>query len=612
MLAPMLRQVALVAIVATFVMFTNLGGPRLWDRDEPRNARCAWEMLSRNDWVVPTFNGELRPHKPVLLYWGMMASYAFFGVSEFSARLPSALCGVASCICVYFIGRRLFGPRAGLWAGIALATSLMFVVAGRAATPDSVLILCTTLALAIYVKGTFQPRFETTPADAPPQLITPGHYFPQHWPTVLAMYAVMGLAVLAKGPIMLLLPTAVIGMFLLIARLPPQHQEGPRTFIDVGRRMLAPFEPLHFLATCWYMRLFTAVFAATAVALPWYWSVGMATDGEFLNRFFLEHHFGRAITPMEGHRGNILFYPAAVLLGCFPWSVFAVPLAIDAALQIRRRDRFHAGYVFAACWIGVYVGLFSLASTKLPSYVTPCYPAIALLIGDYFDRWSRQSAAVAGNWLIASFSFLALGGIAIATLIPVVVVKYLPHEEWLGLIGLLPIVGAAVCIGLVLVRNYQTAAGAFGLTAVLFAPLLFGFGADRVDLHQQSHRLLDAIRAHSSNPQVATFSVFEPSWVFYNGSPIREFSFRRNADPTASIAAAAEFLSTAPESFVITTQKGFRTLAPSLPPDIVAIETIPYFLKDETLLVLTRRPPDLQEVTTALPATASAPWTKRQ
>ena len=65
----------MVAAIAAFVMLTNLGGPRLWDRDEPRNAGCAWEMLARGDWVVPVFNGELRTHKPVLLYWCIMASY---------------------------------------------------------------------------------------------------------------------------------------------------------------------------------------------------------------------------------------------------------------------------------------------------------------------------------------------------------------------------------------------------------------------------------------------------------------------------------------------------------------------------------------------------------
>jgi 4-amino-4-deoxy-L-arabinose transferase-like glycosyltransferase len=86
-----LRQIALVTAVAAFVMLTNLGGPRLWDRDEPRNAGCAREMLTRNDWVVPTFDGELRTHKPVLLYWCIMTSYLSLGVNEFAARLPSDL-----------------------------------------------------------------------------------------------------------------------------------------------------------------------------------------------------------------------------------------------------------------------------------------------------------------------------------------------------------------------------------------------------------------------------------------------------------------------------------------------------------------------------------------
>src|SRR4051794_6598662 len=193
-------------------MLSNLGGSRLWDRDEPRNAGCAREMLARGDWVIPVFNGELRTHKPVLLYWCIMASYGAFGVNEFAARLPSALCAIGSALCVYRMGRRLFGPQAGLWAGIALATSLMFVVAGRAATPDSLLIFCSTLAMTIYVCGTFRARFDTTPLDALPQLIVSDAYFPQHWPTAAALYAAMGLGVLAKGPVGFVLPTAVLGM----------------------------------------------------------------------------------------------------------------------------------------------------------------------------------------------------------------------------------------------------------------------------------------------------------------------------------------------------------------------------------------------------------------
>src|SRR5262245_55056411 len=181
-LVSQLKQLGIVAAVAALVMLTNLGGPRLWDRDEPRNAGCAREMLEHHDWVVPQFNGELRTHKPVLLYWCIMAAYLGLGVNEFAARLPSALCAIGSALCVYRIGRRLFGPQAGVWAGVALATSLMFVVAGRAATPDSLLIFCTSLALMIYVCGTFRPRFETTPLDTTPQLIAAGRFFPSHWP----------------------------------------------------------------------------------------------------------------------------------------------------------------------------------------------------------------------------------------------------------------------------------------------------------------------------------------------------------------------------------------------------------------------------------------------
>ena len=93
-------------------------------------------------------------------------------MTSFARAARYASDAVASALCVWFIGRRLFSPAAGVWAAVALATSLMFGVAGRAATPDSLLILCTTLALAIYVAGTFGPRFDRGPEDSPPTLRT--------------------------------------------------------------------------------------------------------------------------------------------------------------------------------------------------------------------------------------------------------------------------------------------------------------------------------------------------------------------------------------------------------------------------------------------------------
>jgi len=589
-LAPRVKQALLVAAVASIVMFTNLGGPRLWDRDEPRNAGCAREMLERSDWVVPTFNAKLRTHKPVLLYWGMMTAYSVLGVSEFSARLPSALAAVGTTLCTWFIGRRLFGPRAGVWAAVALTSSLMFGVAGRAATPDSVLIFCTTLVSAIYVAGTFRPRFDNAPADTPPQLVWSGHYFPQHWPTVAAMYSVMGLAVLAKGPVGLVLPTAVIGMFLLIMRLPALALPREFTFASWLVRLLRPFEPVHFLRTCWYMRPLTAIFAAAAVALPWYWAVHLATDGAWSSGFFWDHNVGRATSAMEGHGGGALwFYPVAILLGFFPWSCFAIPLAMDAGVQARRRDGGNAGYVFAICWVLVYVGLFSIARTKLPSYITPCYPGLALLAGSYVDRWSRDAAAIARWWLPLAFGTLALTGVGFAVAIPLVAKRYLPGEEWLGLLGLVPLAGGVVCMGLAAIRNYRSAAIAFGSSAVAFSTMLFAIGAQRADVHQTSHVLLRAAFERAADPQLASYKILEPSWVFYAGRPIEELphgnSEHREATGPHQV---IEHLALHPEGFVIITDQSLSVIQDRLPPDVVVYAQTDRFLKDERLLLLGR------------------------
>src|SRR5688500_15460529 len=99
---------AIVATVAAVTMFTALGRLQLWDRDEPRNARCAAEMHQRGDLVVPTFNGELRAHKPALLYWLIIAAYEVFGTSEFAARFWSAALGVGTALLTYRIGCILF------------------------------------------------------------------------------------------------------------------------------------------------------------------------------------------------------------------------------------------------------------------------------------------------------------------------------------------------------------------------------------------------------------------------------------------------------------------------------------------------------------------------
>ena len=164
-----------ITVVASTIFLTSLGKARLWDRDEPRNAGCAAEMMQRGDLVVPIFNDELRHQKPVLLYWFMIASYSVLGVSEFAARLPSAIFAIGSALLTYGIARRFFDAKVALLAAIALCSSIMFCVAARAATPDSVLVFFSTLGIYFYALGTFANSDGNGIV-----LRNQEHWFPQH------------------------------------------------------------------------------------------------------------------------------------------------------------------------------------------------------------------------------------------------------------------------------------------------------------------------------------------------------------------------------------------------------------------------------------------------
>ena len=197
---------------------------------------------------------------------------------------------------------------------------MMVCVAARAATPDSVLIFFSTLALAIYTFGVFDPK----------KIGLQKTWMPNRLACV-AMYAVMGLAVLTKGPIGFLIPTAIIGMFLLVVRLPESEKTNPTSRLSRFRQqvlsLLRPLHPVHFLKTCGAMRLGIASVVVLFIAAPWYTLCHLQTDGDFTRIFFLSENFGRATNSFENHGGGIWYYPVAIIAGFFPWSIFLVPVS---------------------------------------------------------------------------------------------------------------------------------------------------------------------------------------------------------------------------------------------------------------------------------------------
>lgn len=570
------QHILLLLVLSAIVLCNNLGTAPLWDEDEPRNAGCAAEMLERGDWVVPWFNGEIRTHKPVLLYWLTMASYSVFGVSEFSARCVSAVMGIGCVLLTYLIGCRLFDARRGVLAAIILVSSITPAMLFRAATPDAVLIFPITLAMAIYAVA-------VSNRESGPRMAMD---YPQDRRVLVAMYGVMGLAVLAKGPIGLVLPTAVIGMFLLIRWLPerPPASTGSRV-VSLAVGCLRPFHPLHFLKTCLAMKPVTATLACLAVALPWYVLVTIRSDGEWTRGFFLDHNLGRFAQPMEHHSGPFFYYPLVMCVSFFPWSVFLIPAALHVRQQLQSPDDMHSSRVFCLCWVGVVVGLFTVASTKLPSYVAPCYPALALLTADYLMRLFEQRSDVRLFWPRVSIGTLVTVGFAISIGLYFAARHFVPGTEITALLGLPLIAGGAACWWL-MKTHPQYAALTFTCSAIVFTASLLGPVAGRIGQQQQIADMMDAMRSASDSPKLTAAGEFRSTWVFYARRPIEK----------QLVQTVPQILAADHDQFAIMSRTDLEQVQSQLPDDIEVISEVPFFLKRDKSLVLLgrgRRPRDV-------------------
>jgi 4-amino-4-deoxy-L-arabinose transferase-like glycosyltransferase len=563
-------QIVLV-LVAGVIFLTNLGRPKLWDEDEPRNAACAREMLERGDWVVPTFNYELRPQKPVFLYWLMMASYSTFGVNEFAARLPSALLAIGTTLVTFHLGLRLFGARVGFLGGLMMASCLMFGVAGRAATPDSCLIFFTSLSLLGFVwKGS---GFGVQGSGA----------LRLSWSGCLAIYAPMGLAVMAKGPVGLVLPLAAIGLFLLLV---DRGTGDPAGSWPAALKTIA----IRFIRTAWSMRPLTALMVVAVIAGPWYVLVGLRTEGEWLRAFLGTENLSRFRGAMEGHGGPIVYYVGAVLIGFFPWSIVlpaAVWFAVRDALRVTDRN---PSYLLLVCWAGVWIGVFSLAGTKLPSYVLPAYPAVALMSAAFVDRWLKHPAC-APRWLMTvAWGSLALVGAGMLVALPLAARRFMPGEELIGLVGLIPLVGGLAAIFLQSRSAANRVIAVVSATAILLSVSLFAGATVSASRHHNSAALVELSR-ENGRVQLATFAHPESSVVYYAFDRVQQLT---------DLADVERFFERAPDACLITNSERWEELQSHLPPDIAVVARQPRFLKGGEVLLVRRSTEGSQ--TAAVPA----------
>jgi 4-amino-4-deoxy-L-arabinose transferase-like glycosyltransferase len=582
-----LRAPLLLAALAAVAFFFNLGGAHLWDVDEAIFSQAAKEMFQRGDYVVPYFNGAVFPDKPAMMYWLMIAAYELFGTTEFAARFWSAVFGVGSVLLTYRLGQLMFSPAAGFWGGLSLASCIQFGVIARAATPDAFLVFFSTLAIVFFVSGTATARIasgEPNERNAPWAGQTT---FEPSWLTWALAYAAMGCGALTKGPIGVVLPTATIGLFLLVVRARPVDATSTAGWRGAARHavrwMASVFAPGHFVATVWSMRPLTAIAVVLGVAGPWYALVGARTDGAWLAGFFGVHNFGRFVSAMENHRGPIIYYLVAIAVGFFPWSVLFAPGWMQMRRQLAQHHPWRPGYVLVGSWLAVWIGFFSIAGTKLPSYVAPAYPALGLFTGCFVANWLRDPSALTKYWRRMAWGTVAATGVGMLVALPIVAQVFLHGDAVLAAIGVIPLLAATA--GLVLCERGRVRASAWtmsvlGLTLVV---TILGFGAARVDQHQVSAPLAAKIAAATppgATPAIGSFHFFRPSFVFYTAQPIEQF--RGPEEVTAFFAAHPH------DAFLITTDERIDRLDGALPADVAVLDKRPRFLQPGNVILLGR------------------------
>jgi 4-amino-4-deoxy-L-arabinose transferase-like glycosyltransferase len=319
----------LLFILLVFLLLFRSGAAPIYILDEAKNAECAREMMQRDDWIVPTFNGELRTDKPPLHYFFMIISYKIFGVSEFGARFFSAIMGLLTVLITYFYTKKMLNEFTAFCTVTVLVCSSHFLFEFRLAVPDPYLIFLITLGLFsaftwLYENNTLQ--------------------------LYIAAIA-LGLATLAKGPIALVLP----GLCILI-------------WIVFTKKWKTIFT--------WH--LIPAFVLLCIIILPWYFAVDRATNGEWTKGFFIENNLNRFSSPQEGHGGFFLLPLVFVLMGLLPFASF-----IGETIKQRKKVFQKRPVKFSLIVVLSFLAFFSISSTKLPNYAMPCYPFASVILGSF-------------------------------------------------------------------------------------------------------------------------------------------------------------------------------------------------------------------------------------
>ena len=392
---------------AIFVLFYQVGAAALFEPDEGRNSEKAREILVLQDWVTPHDNFHPVLDKPIFFYWLIALSFKLFGISEWAARLPSALAALGCVALVYFLAHNYWGRWQALWSALILLTSAEFFILARVVIFDMPLTFFLTLALMAFYDAGHSENIQR-----------------RRWMCLL-LYSALGAATLIKGLIGIVVPGMVIFFYLLLSK---QWSMLRRIYLIPGILLLL------------------------AIVLPWFLEAGARTDG-YLRYYLWAEHFGR-FTGGEFDRSQPWFYFIIVaMVGFFPWTLLLPFLALRY-----QRKALDDKNLFLILWIILPFLFFSVSKSKLPHYILPIFPALAVLIAASLVSLYGESAKKAQRMI--ALTWAAHGLVALYFIVGFMRPMILPRTIANGISAMTPqiwLYGAVIMLMLILLSYWQAA-----------------------------------------------------------------------------------------------------------------------------------------------------------
>jgi len=359
----------LVVALAVFVVFFQLGTRGLNEPDEGRYAEIGREMAATGDFLTPRFNGVIHLAKPPLTYWLIGLSIRAFGANEWAARLPSALAALGALLAVYLLARSACGERTGLWAVAVLLSSALFFGVARLITTD--MLLTCFIAWSVWSLWRWYASED------------------REWRKILWFYVFLGLGMITKGPVAVVLPL----------------------FALAGLRWRNPTLRLRQMGWGKGALIFLGI------ALPWFATIA-GTDWNRWRYFLGREVVARVITTVHNRTEPWWYFLPVLTVGFLPWT----PWLCGAGALRRETGRGKDLLRVCAGWLLLGIVMFSLSQSKLPTYMTPLLPPLAIIVAMILGRvgeleqnedvnqWLRVGASVSGPLILGAAGALGMVG----------------------------------------------------------------------------------------------------------------------------------------------------------------------------------------------------------